>query len=296
MWYNTSQLSLLLKECGVIKPLYRKKWNVILTCWFALNTYHMLRNEFPVYSSVSKDGEDLTSKKLTTTILFWKNIIWLKTFVHISQCPKPLNPLRNISECKAFFFLLLGNSRNQSPFLCSHGTKEVFVFLNTSSKVSLMWYQLLNYFVLMGSSTAPFMSRRCLNLPPCYTFPLAVETLPQLLTSGWRRLDGTPSWVQQRGCHPRSELRGDARHSLPSGSELATSSWKDLLLNDISLEWNTDHLSTVNDDICLLTSQDQHYKAWNLFSPLKWNYVKTKFTVNGWLLKPKAASARYLFC
>ena len=72
MWYNTSQLSLLLKECGVIKPLYRKKWNVILKCWFALNTYHMLRNEFPVYSSISKDGEDLTSKKLTTTTLFWK--------------------------------------------------------------------------------------------------------------------------------------------------------------------------------------------------------------------------------
>lgn len=72
MWYNTSQLSLLLKEYAVIKPIYRKKWNVILKCWFAMNTFHVLRNEFPVYSSISKNGEDLTSKKLTTTIVFWK--------------------------------------------------------------------------------------------------------------------------------------------------------------------------------------------------------------------------------
>lgn len=89
-----------------------------------------------------------------------------------------------------------------------------------------------------------------------------------LKTTGW---DSLPS---PAGRLPsKSELRCDAGHSLPSGSELATSSWKDLLLNDISLEWNTDHLSAVSDDICLLISQDQHRKAWNLFSPLKWNCI-----------------------
>lgn len=98
-----------------------------------------------------------------------------------------------------------------------------------------------------------------------------------------------------RGCRPSREPRGDARHSLPSGPEPPASSWKDLLLNDISPEWNTDHLSAANDDTCLLTSQDQHSEARNLFSPLKGKCIKTKFTVNCWLLKPKAGSARYPF-
>lgn len=111
-----------------------------------------------------------------------------------------------------------------------------------------------------------------------------------LKKTGWDSLlSPAASW------HPKSELWGDARHSLPSGSELATSSWKDLLLNDISLEWNTDHLSAVNDSIYLLTSQDQHCKVWNLCSPLKMNYINSKFTVNCWLIKPEAGSVRYLF-
>jgi len=152
------------------------------------------------------------------------NTLWLKTFVHISQCPKPLNPLRNICECKAFFFFLLGNSRNQSPFLCSHRTKEAFLFLNMSSKVSLTRYQLLNQFVLTDSSPVLLASHGRLNLPPFCSFPPALETVPQLPAAGCRRLDGAPSRAQQRGCRPRSELQGDARHSLPSGSELATSS------------------------------------------------------------------------
>lgn len=93
----------------------------------------------------------------------------------------------------------------------------------------------------------------------------------------WLKKTGWDSLLSPAAsCHPKSELWGDARHSLPSGSELATSSWKDLWLNDISLEWNTDHLSAVNDNIYLLTSQDQHCQVWNLCSPLKMNYTKLK--------------------
>lgn len=153
MWYNTSQLSLLQKECGVIKPLYRKKRNVILKSWFALNTYHMLRNEFPVCSSVSKHGEDLTSKKLTTAILFWK---WtLLGSRHLFTFPGVQNHyiLWEMSECKACFFFLWQKSGNQGPLLCSHKNKRSFCkskyyfrsFSNMVSTIKSFWLYRLSY-------------------------------------------------------------------------------------------------------------------------------------------------------
>lgn len=171
---------------------------------------------------------------------------------------KTTKSFENYLWMQSLLFLPTGKFNNQGPSLCSHRTKD-FVFLRISSKISLIPTV---KFVLLESSTMLSESCRCLSSPSLYTLsPVCTQTptLSQLLTSGWRRLDGTSSWVQQQGWHPKSELWGDARHSLPSGSELATSSWKDLLLNDIKLEWNTDHLSAVNDDIYLLTSQDQHY-------------------------------------
>lgn len=144
MWYNTSQLSLLLKECAVIRALYRKKQNVILTCWFTLNACWGMSFECSLpFPHLQK-----------TNYIFVKvNTIWLKVFVHISRCPKQLNPLRNIRECEAAFFFLLGSSGNQS-----YRTKGGFVFLHTSPKVSLMWYRLWNDFVLMDSSAALLVS------------------------------------------------------------------------------------------------------------------------------------------
>lgn len=41
----------------------------------------------------------------------------------------------------------------------------------------------------------------------------------------WLKKTGWDSLLSPAAsCHPKSELWGDARHSLPSGSELATSS------------------------------------------------------------------------
>lgn len=112
-------------------------------------------------------------------------------------------------------------------------------------------------------------------------------------------------WLQNSGGSRSGVQHGAAVQAVSRGVTQGTPFPPDLsrlphlericCFNDISPEWNTDHLSAANDDICLLTSQDQHSEARNLFSPLKGNCIKTKFTVNCWLLKPKAGSARYPF-
>lgn len=99
-------------------------------------------------------------------------------------------------------------------------------------------------------------------------FPSFTHSLPPLrhtcsitillAAEGW--LEGTPFWASQCCYHPKSELLGDARHSLPAGTVLFTSSWKDLLLGDISREWNRDHLTEFNANTCMLTSHNPLHK------------------------------------
>lgn len=228
------------------------------------------------------------------------NTTQLKMFLHISQCPKPLNPLRTTCESKTFSFFLLVSSRNQSPSLCSCGTEDILVFLNTSSKVSLTWYQ-YHYYIIMIPTIILFSPSGFFNKPvgvlklPDLAPSLYISSSP--LEGGsavklWLKKAGWNSQVQQQGCYPK--LSTGWCKALPSlripGSYLIL---KGCVVQQYQPAVEHGALVSSPDDICLSLSQDQPCTEWSL---LKWNCIKTQFTTNSWLLKPKAGSARHRFC
>lgn len=85
------------------------------------------------------------------------NTTQLKMFLHISQCPKPLNPLRTTCESKTFSFFLLVKSRNQSSFFVQLWNRRNFSISKYFFKsfthmipISLLYHNDTNYYIIFS--------------------------------------------------------------------------------------------------------------------------------------------------